>query len=462
MNQFCKALLMLMACYCPVFAQDAAVAAIDKLMTSQFKANEPGATVLVAKAGKIVYHKAFGMANMELAVPSDTGMVYYIASNTKQFTAVAILQLLEKGLISLDDTLGKYVKSSPPLSQITIRHLLSHTSGLNGEGYRDSLNIPKGNTRQADAERYAARNMAFPAGSKWVYNNANFQTLGYIIEKITRKTYQEYLTENIFTPAGMSATLVATGDEPLVKGRATGYGIFRRGMVNMVLHDIQDLYASGGILTTARDMYKWNQALKSGVLIQKKTLELALTPQKLTSGQPVPYGFGWHIDNLRGNAVYRHGGAVPGFISETFYLPQEDVYVVILINSESAVIPQVLARIAAAELTDKPYKFQRAEIAPENLGKYAGVYESEKPEKVNITEENGKVYWQRPGGRRYEVMPSVTDEFYFEKDFLWLEFQRDGKKKITQLVFSRAGYTPNTWKKLQKPVMRLSETGQEL
>lgn len=463
MNKFYKAFLMFMACYCSIVsAQDGAVATIDKLMTSQFKPNEPGATVLVAKGGKIVYHKAFGMANMELNVPSDTGMVYYIASNTKQFTAVSILQLLEKGLLSLDDTLGKYVKSTPPVSQITIRQLLSHTSGLNGEGYGDSLNIPKGNTRQADAERYAARNMAFAAGSKWLYNNANFQTLGYVIEKITGKTYQEYLTENIFTPAGMGGTLVATGDEPVIKGRAAGYGIFRRGIVNMVLHDIQEFYASGGILTTAMDMYRWNQALKSGALIQKKTLELAFAPQKLTSGQTVPYGFGWHIDNLHDSAVYRHGGAVPGFVSETFYLPHEDVYVVILINSESAVIPQVLARIAAAELTDQPYKFQRAEIASQNIGKYAGLYENEKAEKVNITEERGKVYWQRLGGRRYEVMPSVTDEFYFEKDFLWLEFQRDVKKKITQLVFSRAGYTPNTWKKLEKPVMRLSETGREL
>jgi len=463
MNKFCKALLMLMACYCPIVsAQDSAVAAIDKLMTSQFKANEPGATVLVAKGGKVIYHKAFGMAHMELGVPSDTSNVYYIASNTKQFTSVAILQLLEKGLISLEDSLGKYVNSKPPVSQISIRQLLSHTSGLNGEGYQDSLNIPKGNTRQADAERYAARNMAFAAGSKWLYNNGNFQTLGYIIEKITGKTYQEYLTENIFTPARMSATLVTTGDEALIKGRAAGYGIFRRGIVNMVLNHTQEFYASGGILTTARDMYKWNQALKSEILIRKRTLELAFTPQKLTTGQTVPYGFGWYIDNLHGSTVYRHGGAVPGFISETFYLPKEDVYVVILINSESAVIPQVLARIAAAELTDKPYKFQKGQIAPQNIEGYAGVYESEKAEKVNITEENGKVYWQRPGGRRFEVMPSVNDEFYFEKDFLWLEFQRDGKKKITQLVFSRAGYTPNTWKKTEKPVMRLSETGQEL
>jgi len=232
---FIVAFLMLMLDYCPIFAQDHAIAAIDKLMSSQFKANEPGANVLVSKGGKIVYHKAFGMANMELAVPSDTGTVYYIASNTKQFTAVAILQLLEKGLLSLDDTLGRYVKSTPPISQITIRQLLSHTSGLNGNGYRDSLNIPKGNTRQADAERYAARNMAFVAGSKWLYNNGNFQTLGYIIEKIIGKTYQQYLTENIFTPAGMSSTLVATSDEALIKGRATGYGILRRGIVKIKL-----------------------------------------------------------------------------------------------------------------------------------------------------------------------------------------------------------------------------------
>jgi CubicO group peptidase (beta-lactamase class C family) len=459
---FLVAFLLLMLDYCPTFAQDRAIAAIDQLMSSQFKPGEPGANVLVAKGGKIVYHKAFGMANMELNVPSDTGMVYYIASNTKQFTTVAILQLMEKGLILLDDSLGKYVKSAPPVSQITIRQLLSHTSGLNGNGYRDSLNIPKGATRQADAERYAARNIAFPAGSKWLYNNANFQTLGYILEKLSGKTYEQYIKENIFIPAGMTSAIVASSDEPLVKGRPSGYGILRRGIVNYPLHDIQDFYASGGILASAMDMYRWNQALKSGVLVGKKTLELAFTPAILNSGQSAPYGFGWYIDNLHGSAVYRHGGAVPGFISETFYLPAEDVYVVILINSESAVIPQVLARIVAAELTDKPYKFEQSPIAQQNIGKYAGVYESDKAEKVNITEADGKVYWQRVGGKKYEVMQSLTDEFYFEKDFLWLEFQRDQKKKVNKLIFSRSGYTPSTWKKLDKPVMRLTETGQEL
>jgi CubicO group peptidase (beta-lactamase class C family) len=328
------AFLLLLLNYCPIFAQDRAIATIDKLMSSQFKPNEPGANVLVAKGGKIVYHKAFGMANMELNVPSDTGMVYYIASNTKQFTTVAILQLMEKGLISLDDTLGKYVKSTLPVSKITIRQMLSHTSGLNGNGYRDSLNIPKGTTRQAEIERYAARNIVFPAGSKWLYNNANFQTLGYIIEKITGKTYHQYISENIFTPAGMSTSLVATGDEPLIKGRPTGYGILRRGIVNFPLNNIQDLYASGGILASAMDMYRWNRALKSGILLQKKTLELAFSRAPFSSGQLAPYGFGWYIDDLHGSVIYRHGGAVPGFISETFYLPAEDIYVVILMISE--------------------------------------------------------------------------------------------------------------------------------
>lgn len=463
MNTFLKALVMLWLCHClPVSAQDTTVNMINKLMNSQFKPNEPGATVLVAKGGKIIYQKAFGMANMELDVPSDTNMVYYIASNTKQFTAVAILQLLEKGLLSLDDTLGKYVNCKPPVSQITLRQLLSHTSGINGKGYTDSLHIPQGNTPKADAERNAARNMAFPAGSKWAYNNANFQVLGYIIEKLSGKTYAEYINEMIFKPAGMNASLVATSDETLIKGRPAGYSILRRGIVNMVLHDIQGFYASGGILTSAKDLYKWNEALKAGVLVQKKTLELAFTPQQLSNGQKTSYGFGWYINTIKGSAAYRHGGAVPGFISETLYLPKEEIYMVMLINSESGVIPQVLTRIVAAELTGKPYKFEQSPIASQNIGKYAGVYENDRAEKVNITEADGKIYWQRVGGRKYEVKQSVTDQFYFDKDFLWIEFERDEKKKISQLVFSRAGYTPTTWKKIEKPVMNLSETGQEL
>jgi len=463
MKKFFSALLVLLAGNCPIFAQGDVAARIDRLMSSQFKAGEPGANVLIAMGGKVIYHKAFGMANMELGVPSDTAMVYYIASNTKQFTAVGILQLMEKGLISLDDTLGRFVKSTGPASTITIRQLLSHTSGLNGNGYRDSLNIPKGEGVQTEAERYAARNMAFAAGSKWAYNNANFQVLGHIIEKLSGKTYAEYIKENIFLPSGMNASLVATSDEPIIKGRASGYGILRRGIVNYPLHDIGEFFASGGILTTASDMLRWNRALVSGKLLQKQTLELAWHPIKLNSGQTAPYGFGFYVDDLRGSVVLRHGGAVQGFISETFFYPEKDVYIVILINSESAVIPQVLARIAASELSGRPYRFDGGiAMDAKNVGKYAGVYQSDKPEKVNITEENGKVYWQRVGGKKYEVMPSVTDEFYFEKDFLWLQFMRDAKKKISSLVFSRAGYTPSYWNRLEVPVMRLSETGQEV
>lgn len=454
---------MLATCYCPfVSAQDSTETMIDKLLSAQFKPDLPGATVLAARGGRIMYHKAFGMAHLELSVPSDTGMRYYIASNTKQFTAVAILQLMEKGLLSLADSLGKFVASKPPVSKITIRQLLSHTSGLNGEGYTDSLNVPKGTTRQAEIERYAAHNIDFAAGSKWGYNNANFQTLGFIIEKLSGKTYAEYMDEHIFKPAGMTKTLVITSDEPLIKGRTAGYDILRRGIINTNLWNKQGFYASGGILSTAMDMYKWNQALKSGKLLQKKTLQLAFQPQILSTGQTVPYGFGFYIDNLKGNTVYRHGGALPGFISETFYLPSADIYVVILINAESAVMPQVLARLISAELAGKPYTFQQSTLPRRYIGNYSGVYESDRNEKVNITEADGKVYWQRLGGRKYEIRQSLPDQFYFDQDFLWVEFQRDKRNKVISLVFSRSGYMPGTWKKADRPVMNLPESGKEL
>ena len=463
MKKFFSALVVLLAAYCLVFGQSEVATRIDKLMSSQFKANEPGANVLVAQRGKVVYHRGFGMANMELNVPTDTATVYYIASNTKQFTAVAILQLMQRGLISLEDTLGKFVNCSAPAAGVSIRRLLSHTSGLNGNGYRDSLNIPKGKGPQAEAERYAAKKMAFVPGSKWAYNNANFQILGHIIEKLSGKTYAAYIKENIFVPAGMKASLVAVSDEPLVSGRASGYGILRRGIVNYPLHDTGEFYASGGILTTASDMLRWNRALVSGKLLQKKTWELSFQPITLLSGLTAPYGFGLYVDELRGSVVLRHGGAVPGFISETFYFPKEDIYIVILINSESAVIPQVLARIAASEFTNKPYRFEGGvALEKKKVGNYAGVYESDRMEKVNITEENGKVFWQRLGGKKYEVRGAYADEFYFEKDFLWLTFKRGLNSEVSELVFSRAGYTPSYWKRTDRAAMVLSENGQEL
>ncbi|WP_295123031.1 serine hydrolase [uncultured Chitinophaga sp.] len=460
MNIFFRALTVLLLCYCPIAsAQDNTIYKIDTLMTNRFKPDEPGGTALVAKDGKIIYQKAFGMAQMELGVPSDTGMVYYIASNTKQFTAVAILQLVEKGLIALNDSLGKYVNSKPPVSQITIRQMLSHTSGLNGNGYADSLHIPAGDNTQAEAERYAARNMAFPAGSKWQYNNANFQVLGHIIEKLSGKTYQEYIIENIFKPAGMSASYVAS-DEPLINRRATGYGVFRRGIVNMPLHDTQGFFASGGILSTAMDMYKWNQALKSGILLNKKTLEQAFAAQKLNNGQSARYGFGWYIDTLRGSLYHRHGGLIPGFMSETLYLPAEDIYVVILLNSESGLNPQVLSRIIAAELAGKPFEFKQSPIERQHLGGYAGLYENDRGEQVNITEADGKMYFQRPKGRRYELKHSDTDQFYLDKDFIWVEFKRGKNRKVDNLVTSWVGTMPSTWSKTGKPVLQLNETGQ--
>lgn len=463
MKKFFSALLVLLAACCLVFGQSNTVSRIDRLMSSQFKANEPGANVLVAQGGKVIYHRGFGMANMELGVATDTATVYYIASNTKQFTAVAILQLMERGLISLEDTLGKFVNCSSPASGVSIRRLLSHTSGLNGNGYRDSLNIPKGEGPQAEAERYAARKMAFYPGSKWAYNNANFQILGYIIERLSGKPYGEYIKENIFVPSGMKASLVAVSDEPLVFRRASGYGILRRGIVNYPLHDTGEFYASGGILSTAADMLRWNRALVSRKLLQKKTLELSFVPVTLLSGQTAPYGFGLYVDELRGSTVLRHGGAVPGFISETFYFPGKDIYIVILINSESAVIPQVLARIAASEFTDRPYRFEgEVGIEGKKVGSYAGVYESDRKEKVNITEENGKVFWQRLGGKKYEVRGAYDDEFYFEKDFLWLVFNRGTNSKVSELVFSRAGYMPSYWKRTDGAAMVLSENGQEV
>lgn len=457
-----KAFIMLTLLYCPdIFAQNSQMALIDSLISSQFKDNEPGGVVLVSKNGNILYNKAFGMANMELDVPMDDDMVFYIGSNTKQMTAVAILQLLEKGKLSLSDSLGKFLDCTPPVSYVTIKQLLSHTSGLNGEGYRDSLFVPEGTGRKAEAERYAARNMAFEAGTRWEYNNANYQILGYIIEEISGKTYEEYMKENVFLPAKMNSSSVAN-DEVLVKRRPAGYSNGRRGILNMKLCDAEELYASGGVLASTLDMYHWNEALKSGVLLDKNVLQQAYMPQKLESGEIAPYGFGRHLEDIHGSRAYRHGGAVPGFISETLYLPEEDVYVVMLLNSESGLMSQAVVRMVAAELIGKPFSFVESEIEQQFEGNYAGVYENENNELINITEIDGKVFFQRPGGRKYEIRHSAKDQFFFDFGFLRVDFLRSSGEKVDGLVFSRVGLTPTSWNKISNKAIGLSEKGDRL
>lgn len=445
--QIVKALLCLFVIainYLPTQAQTNLENDIDRFLATQFKPNETGGVVLVAKNGKVLYKKAFGLADLELNVPVNDSMIFQIGSNTKQFTAVAILQLVEKNKLQLEDTLGKFLPGAPyPISHISMRQLLSHTSGLTEQNEELVGDLMKG--KPIDKSK---ANDIVP-GSKWEYVNTNFSALGFIIEKISGKSYGDYIKENIFKPAGMTHSYM---EEPkaVIKNRAHGYG--REHNVNVRIADLMNAGGAGGIQSTAEDMLKWTEALQVNKLLKPETLQLAYIPQKLNNGKLTDYGLGWYLQELHGSPTHRHGGRTFNQTSETLYLPQEAVYVIILTNTSDANIPiRAMARVVAGIAIDKPYVFDDQPIDKNELKTYAGLYENDFGEALNISAENGRLTFQRPNGRKLKLAYAGNNEFFLDQDFFRVNFNKDAAGKVTSLTFSKLEMMPIVWNKTQQP-----------
>lgn len=415
---------------------------LDSFLSARFKANEPGGVVMASKNGKIIYKKAFGMADLELNVPVNDSMVFYIGSNTKQFTAVAILQLVEKNKLQLQDTLGKYLPAAPyPVSNITLVELLSHTAGLT-EKNDDVVKKLLANQKPIDS---LVKDII--PGVKWEYSNTGFSALGYIIEKVTGMPYKEYIKEYILKPAGMTHSYVDENNA-IIKNRADGYSRTRQGNFNLRPTDIMG--APGGIMSTVDDMLKWTEVLKTNILLKQETLQLAFTPHKLRNGTATTYGFGWHLEELKGSPTRRHGGRTFGYTSETLYLPRESVYVIILTNSDHAFFPiRAVTRVVAGLAINKPFVFIDQPIDIKELDKFIGTYKNHFNEIINITREEGKLIFQRPGGNKYNLGFAGNNEFFFHREIYRLKFTKDAAGNIARLDLSQADMNPMAWIKTQ-------------
>ncbi|HEX2684342.1 MAG TPA: serine hydrolase domain-containing protein, partial [Ferruginibacter sp.] len=322
----------------------------DKILQEEFVSNSTGVTALVSSHGKIIYKKAFGMANIELNVPMQTGNVFRIGSITKQFTAVAILQLMEQGKLNLQDQITRFIPDYPMQgATITIENLLTHTSGIRDfTSIKDTTQRSKIDFTPAQMISYFQNQpMRFAPSSKYEYSNSNYFLLGYIIEKITGKTYQQYLEDNFFHPLGMSNSFYAS-DSKIIKDRAAGYTKTETEIVNADAISMTHPYAAGAILSTAEDLFKWQRAVQSYKLVKKETLEKAFTRYKLSNGKQSNYGYGWRMGFIQESPSLWHGGLINGFISMAMYLPKEDVYVVVLSNCNCMSPENVTAKLAAA------------------------------------------------------------------------------------------------------------------
>lgn len=425
---------------------------IDKLLSAQFKPDEPGATVLVAKKGEIIYKKAFGLANLELNTPMQVDNVFWIASIGKQFTAIAILQLMEQGKLNLQDEITRFIPDYPTKGKkITIEHLLTHTSGIhNFSGMKDPEKKLEGECTPNEVINFFKNlPMRFDPGTKWEYSNSGYFLLGYIIEKITGKPYSVYIENNFFKPLGMNNSLYAN-DKKIIKNRVGAYTISNNRYYNSTSRNITHVYSAGAIQSTVEDFFKWHQAVNTHKLIKKETLDKAFTKYKLSDGTETDYGYGWRLGNVYESLSVWHGGLIAGFGAIEIYLPKEDVFVSVFSNCD-CIYPRDIALRLAALANGTPATYTEMPVNKLALKTYTGVYENQKGQQRIITISENQLFSQLGRGPKSKLKAYVSDMFFFEDDAMkTIEFLRDKKGAIAELITKKPEGN-EVWKKTNKP-----------
>ncbi len=397
---------------------------VDSLVLPQFKSNEPGVSILIAKQGQILYKKAFGSANVEMNVPLQPDMIFRIGSITKQFTAIAILQLVEQGKISLQDSVQKYIKDFPSkASVITIENLLTHTSGIFDYS---SLNDPSPYIERWDftpkfiLDKFKNLPLDFKPGTRYNYSNSGYLLLGLIIEIVSQKSYHIFIEENILKPLGLSHTFYAN-ENTIIPKRVTGYTKDKGFYENCDYQSTSFGYACGDLLSNTDDLYKWNSALIEYKLVNKATLDKAFTPYKLSNGNFTTYGYGWFIDDLQGSKCIHHEGQTSGFIAEEKYFPTEKVYVAILTNVKSGEDTtsfsgdrfRLFENISLLSIGKQLQK--EVTVNDTILNKYVGVYAAtfKKNTTLTISKKDGKLYMDLSNGtgKNMVMLPQSDTKF---------------------------------------------------
>ena len=327
---------------------------VDSIIQTEFNEKDgPGGVFLISKKGKPIYEKAFGLANLELNVELQPNNIFQIGSMTKQFTAIAILILEQDGKLNTSDYISKYIPDYPNGNKISIHHLLTHTSGVKDFTKTKGLSeiAQKEITSKLMVDYFKNEPADFQPGEKFEYNNSGYIILGYIIELVSGKTYEDFIKSNIFDKIGMDNSYYAT-DRKVIKNRAYGYHQKSYGYVNKSVISFSIPYASGSLMSTLEDMLKWQNSFNQNLLLNKKETAKAFTKYNLNNGKEIEYGYGWHLKNINGIPTREHGGSIFGFKSMGVYIPSEDIFVLGFSNCDCNSPTQIVKDIAELMVKD--------------------------------------------------------------------------------------------------------------
>lgn len=335
--------------------------AVDDIIAAEMKARMiPGASVLILKDDQVIKRSAYGKANVEHDVPMNLNGVFESGSIGKTFTAVVIMQLVEEGKLSLDDPLSKHFEKSPPTwSNITLRHMLQHTTGLKDYALVPGLGLAEEWTRDEWIEGMIKLPLDFPTGAAWAYCNSNYLLLGLVAEKVAGKPIMELTKERIIDKLGLKNSFVAE-PLPIVPNRVSGY--LRQGNVLFNGLDIAPGYGDGSLMNTPEDLAAFERGFREGKLVKPETIELMQTAGRLPTGRKTTYGLGWFIRETNKVKMVSHGGNTGGFGASLFRVPSANLTIVVMTNMFDVPgdsIAQKIAEVYVPELrprvlTEKP------------------------------------------------------------------------------------------------------------
>jgi D-alanyl-D-alanine carboxypeptidase len=344
---------LLILCSCVSAKADA----IDNYIQTRMRSlHIPGLSLAVVRNGQITKTRGYGLADLQLNVPATENTVYELGSVTKQFTATAVMMLVEEGKVCLDDSIMKYFPEAPAAwKHITVRHLLSHTSGIQNHvavpgylgAFRTNLMLETTPARDELLKMFFKLPLEFEPGETWAYDNTGYYLLGMIIEKASGKSYWQFIDEHIFRPLDMNLTR-NTDPQRLVPHRASGYEWVKNHYENRPVLLPFIAFSAGSLLSTVEDLAKWDAALYTEKLLKSSTIEQMWTSTKTRDGTTAPfnYGFGWFIDSYQGHRLVQHTGGTPGFSSAIYRFIDDRLTVIILTNHADMVLDQLAIDIA--------------------------------------------------------------------------------------------------------------------
>ena len=414
------------------------VTRMEQVIQSYVSSKQFMGSVLVARGNDIILDKGYGFANLEWNIPNSPTTKFRLGSITKQFTAACILLLEERGKLSVDDPVKKYMPDAPAAwGTITIFNLLTHTSGIpNFTGFPDYHSTEPFPVAPAElVARFRDKPLDFEPGAKWNYSNSGYVLLGYLIEKITGESYAKFVQENIFTPLGMKDSGYDS-NAAITLQRASGYSPAPGGIINTSYIDMTVPFSAGGLYSTTEDLLRWEQALFGGKVLSAASLEKMTTPFKND------YAFGLTVQTMYGRKAIHHEGGIEGFNTDLEYFPEGKLTVIVLANLNGVGAGAVATKLMALVNGEKVVlTSERKEVPadPKILEGYTGKYQFASNTIFTVTREGDQLMTQMTGQGKVPIFPEGARDFFAKVVDAQITFVTDSSGKTTELILHQNG-----------------------